>query len=165
MKPLLFLLALLVFAPIQAQDNQPRPQRQPPTIEQVVARAERKSQKWAERWQLDATRTARFETLYVDSLKAMHAILTPVPPLETPDQQPTDAEIEARILARFKMGHDILRVREEYYHKLREVLTPRQLHAIYEAEQRNMQRIHNKDQQKADSAQGKGKNNPRNKDK
>lgn len=50
------------------------------------------------------------------------------------DQVLTDDEIEERILDNFAMSRSILNLREQYYHRFRQILSPSQINAIFEGE-------------------------------
>lgn len=54
---------------------------------------------------------------------------------------PTDAEVEARIKARFAQSRKILDIREKYYKEYRKFLSPKQIQRIYTVEKRCKNRI------------------------
>lgn len=54
----------------------------------------------------------------------------------------TDAEITARIEARFAQSHKILDIREKYYNEFKKILTPRQIQKMYKAEKDIQKKVH-----------------------
>ena len=54
---------------------------------------------------------------------------------------PTDAEVEARIKARFEQSRKILDIREKYYKEYRKFLSPKQIQRIYTVEKRCKNRM------------------------
>ncbi len=60
----------------------------------------------------------------------------------------SDEQIEKNILNRFAMSRAILDIREQYYPRFREVLTPRQIEQLYRLEQRQGERIRQRHQER-----------------
>lgn len=69
---------------------------------------------------------------YARDMRAIQMEYTHVRPAD--DQVLTDDEIEERILDNFAMSRSILNLREQYYHKFRQILSPSQINAIFEGE-------------------------------
>lgn len=131
---------LLATATAVAQQH--KPPHQPPTPEERARFVACESRKLAEELQLDAEKTAQFQILYTQYAEAMHALREKFKPLAPRQTAETEEEVEARLLAGFKKGHEILQLREQYYHAFRKILRPSQLHRMYKAEQRNLHRFH-----------------------
>lgn len=69
---------------------------------------------------------------YARDMRAIQMEYTHARPAD--DQVLTDDEIEERILDNFAMSRSILNLREQYYHKFRQILIPSQINAIFEGE-------------------------------
>ena len=113
---------------------------------------------------LDDATTERFRKVYNEYLKELHSTYNPkldnikcpycgrencdgtdCPGPQGEKEQsykkvgrdlPTDAEVEARIKARFDQSRKILDVREKYYKEYRKFLSPKQIQRIYTVEKR-----------------------------
>ena len=55
--------------------------------------------------------------------------------------EPTDEQIEQRILDNFAQSRAILDVREQYYKEFRKILTPKQINKIFEDEKARRSQI------------------------
>lgn len=139
---ILSLFITLVLAAPTALAQQHKPPHQPPTPEERARFVAEQSQKLAEELQLDAATTTQFRTLYAQYAEAMHVLREKFRPLAPPSTVESEEEIEARLLAGFQKGHDILQLREQYYRAFRKFLRPSQLHQMYKLEQRNLHRFH-----------------------
>lgn len=56
-------------------------------------------------------------------------------------QQLTDGQVEQNIKARFAYSRQILELRENYYDKYREFLSPHQIQRVYDMEQHSMRHV------------------------
>ena len=69
---------------------------------------------------------------YNMKLHAIHQLYRPERPAE--GVEPTDEQVEKRILDNFAQSRAIIDVREQYYKEFRKVLTPKQINKIFEDE-------------------------------
>ena len=110
---------------------------QPPKNEHVDGREriEQQIRYYSGVFSLNSEQSEQFGSLYKEYSKKLFAIKR-----EFGNSRPeshsalTDEQIEKRILDNFALSRGILDVREEYYKKFREVLTPSQISTIYEDE-------------------------------
>lgn len=94
---------------------------------------------------LSGEKAEQFRNIYMDYSKKLQGIKL-LYKKEKAEAAPTEEQIEATIRSRFDRQRNILNIREEYYHKLRTVLTPSQIQKIYDDEQVRKERLQPKRQ-------------------
>lgn len=92
---------------------------------------------------LSGEQAEQFRNIYMDYSKKLQGIKL-LYKKEKAASAPTEEQIEATIRSRFDRQRNILNIREEYYHKLRTVLTPSQIQKIYDDEQTRKARLEQK---------------------
>ena len=120
----------------QAQDEPGKKQRK--SREEV---AEAGARHIAHELAFDDATAKKFIETYCDYQKEMWAF----GPKEHRDHkgEMTDAEAEQAIKQRFEQSQKILDLREKYYKKYSQFLSPKQIKRIYELEQQDMERLGN----------------------
>lgn len=128
MRKILFIVfSLLLTVSVSAQ--------QPADRQDGKARIEQHVRQYTTAFSLNEQQAQQFSTLYKAYSKKMRAIHD----LYQYDQpatgaEPTDEQIEQRILDNFAQSRAILDVREQYYREFRKILTPKQINRIFEDE-------------------------------
>ncbi len=143
---------MLATLTLTAQGMAQAPQRRP-----HPANNENRNEQLAKSLQLDEATAEQFTKIYAEYHEAMRKVRTQYR-FEQPKQgevkegeeRPTlsDEQIEKNILNRFAMSRAILDIREQYYPRFREVLTPRQIEQLYRLEQRQGERIRQRHQER-----------------
>jgi len=96
---------------------------------------EHMSRRMAEELALDEPTAEKFVPLYSAFKNEIHEVLAAAPKA---GKDASDAEIEASIKAKFQASRQVLDIREAYYDKFREILTPRQIQKLYKSEGRKV---------------------------
>lgn len=143
---------MLATLTLTAQGMAQAPQRRP-----HPANNENRNEQLAKALQLDEATAGQFTKIYAEYHEAMRKVRTQYR-FEQPKQgdakeggeRPalSDEQIEKNILNRFAMSRAILDIREQYYPRFREVLTPRQIEQLYRLEQRQGERIQQRHQER-----------------
>lgn len=95
----------------------------------------RQAEQYITQFQLDNEEAQQFRSIYFAYVKEMRSVQQQYAHEQpAPEQVLTDDEIEERILDNFAMSRSILNLREQYYHKFRQILSPSQINAIFEGE-------------------------------
>lgn len=97
---------------------------------------------------LDEATTRKFVKTFCDYQKEIWALGPRIPNV---DESMTDAEAEAIMQQRFERSEKILAIREKYYKKYSEYLSPKQIQKVYELERVMMRRM--SDRRRADGKQ------------
>lgn len=132
---------------LQAQNpaRRQRADRPQPTVEE---RQTRQRDRIVRELALDDATAARFADLYRQYQEEMRAAL-PAPPRQKPADattadksrkvkpNPTDEEVDKAIRQRFARQRTLLDIREKYYDKFREILSPKQVQKMYTLEKKN----------------------------
>ena len=105
-------------------------QRHMPSPEEMI---KFETQRMVKELALDDATAAKFTPVYTEFRNDLNAAMKTAPKLP---QNPTDAQIEESILAKFEISRQVLDIREAYYPEFRKILTPRQLQKIYDTERR-----------------------------
>lgn len=147
-----FFVAILTTLTLTVQGMAQAPQRRP-----HPANNENRNEQLAKALQLDEATTEQFMKIYTEYHEAMRRVRAQYR-FEQPkrseaaegEERPalSDEQIEKNILNRFAMSRAILDIREQYYPRFREVLTPRQLEQLYSLEQRQGERIQQRHQER-----------------
>ena len=123
---------------VQAQNNQ--------SIEQRMSReqlAEKQGKYIAHELAFDEQTTQKFLATWLDYQKEVWAL---GPRLKKHDKvSQTDAEAEQAIKQRMERSQKILDLREKYYKRYSQFLTPKQIERVYELERKTMQRLSKKE--------------------
>lgn len=105
---------------------------------------------------LDDMTAAKFTPVYREYMEEMRAVRKMGKPEKAvkktdkapkaerqvaPKPIPTDAEVEAAIKARFVQSRKMLDIRETYYSKFRQFLSPKQIQKMYNMEKNNGERF------------------------
>lgn len=143
---------MLATLTLTAQGMAQAPQRRP-----HPANNENRNEQLAKSLQLDEATAGQFTKIYAEYHEAMRKVRMQYR-FEQPKQgevkegeeRPalSDEQIEKNILNRFAMSRAILDIREQYYPRFREVLTPRQIEQLYRLEQRQGERIRQRHQER-----------------
>ena len=135
MRKILFIaLTLLLTVSVSAQ--------QPATKPDGKARIEQQVRQYTAAFSLNEQQAQQFGTLYKaysKKMKAIHQLYRSERPVE--GAEPTDEQIEQRILDNFAQSRAILDVREQYYKEFRKILTPKQINKIFEDEKARRARV------------------------
>ena len=140
-----FFTVILVTLTMTVQGMAQAPQRKP-----HPANNTNRNEQLVEALKLDKATAEQFTKIYAEYHEAMRQVRAQYR-FEQPtrgekkegEERPTlsDEQIEKNILNRFAMSRAILDIREQYYPRFREVLTPRQIEQLYRLEQRQGERI------------------------
>lgn len=126
-KILLIVFSLLLAVSASAQ--------QPAARQDGKAHIEQQVRQYTAAFSLNEQQTQQFGSLYKaysKKMKAIHQLYRSERPAE--GTEPTDEQIEQRILDNFAQSRAILDVREQYYKEFRKILTPKQINRIFEDE-------------------------------
>lgn len=163
----LMLMTLLIIAlvtVIVTRNNPQRPQPHHPTAQRGDRRSELGEFQRVQIEQmlaLDESRLAQFRPLYAEYIEATK----PHPSERSPFggvgnmDSMSDEEIEAVIKRSYRKSRQQIKVKEEYYNKFRELLTPREIATIYEVERRTRERLIDEFQSRAERRAGRGQHN------
>ena len=119
----------------QKKDNRQNGQKQRPTEEQMQ---QMQCNRVANELLLDNVTTAKFIPLYKNYLKELKECRQANQPEkkelkegQTPKEELTDTEVEKRITGYFSQSRKMLDIKESYYKKFREFLSPKQIQKMY----------------------------------
>ncbi len=127
MKKVQIIFMILLFAMVGTLSAQP-PQRG------VMGRAgitKFQSEQIANALELSGDRAAEFKALYLEYAEATKPMGHP---REEHTAQPTEEQIEANILESFERSKGAIKVKEEFYYRFRELLSPGEVMKMYEME-------------------------------
>ena len=112
-------------------DNEQAEQKRPDGKAHAMEQAKR----YVELFALDEKQAAKFTEMYHSYNKILHSIRLQYRH-ERPAEgvEPTDEQVEKRMLDQFAQSRAILDVREEYYKHFRTILTAKQVQKIFEDE-------------------------------
>ena len=116
--------------------------QQPATKPDGKARIEQQVRQYTTAFSLNEQQAQQFGTLYKaysKKMKAIHDLYQHEQPAT--GTEPTDEQIEQRILDNFAQSRAILDVREQYYKEFRKILTPKQINRIFEDEKARRSQI------------------------
>lgn len=134
MRKILFIVfSLLLTVSVSAQQ---------PTARDGKARIEQQVRQYTAAFSLNEQQAQQFGTLYKaysKKMKAIHDLYQHEQPAT--GTEPTDEQIEQRILDNFAQSRAILDVREQYYKEFRKILTPKQINKIFEDEKARRSQI------------------------
>ncbi len=157
---------MLATLTLTAQGMAQAPQRRP-----HPANNENRNEQLAKSLQLDEATAGQFTKIYAEYHEAMRKVRMQYR-FEQPkrgevkegSERPalSDEQIEKNILNRFAMSRAILDIREQYYPRFREVLTPRQIEQLYRLEQRQGERIQQRHQERQKMGRPTGRPGERN---
>lgn len=126
-KIILIVFSLLLTVSVSAQ--------KPADKQDGKARIEQQVRQYTAAFSLNEQQAQQFGTLYKaysKKMKAIHQLYRSERPAE--GTEPTDEQIEQRILDNFAQSRAILDMREQYYKEFRKILTPKQINKIFEDE-------------------------------
>lgn len=137
-------MLLLALVCITGQSLAQRPQSNRP----MPSPEERKNQ-LVERLGLEGEKSIeRFSEIYAEYNTRMREIRNEFKAVRPEKgEKQTDEQIEKNILNRFAMSRAILDVREQFYPRFREVLSPRQVQQLYNFEQQQGERMQQRHRQ------------------
>ena len=135
-----WILGVQVMVAQQNRGNRPNQKRM--THEQM---SEMSANRLADELALDDKTTALFKKTYISYMNEIHQLWMNNFPkraeasedgqtIKREKKQLTDAEVEKMIKNRFTMSRKMLDIREKYYDKFREFLSPKQIQKIYDKE-------------------------------
>ena len=133
-KMIIIAMTLLMAISLNAQ--------QPAAKQDGKARIEQQVRQYTAAFSLNEQQAQQFGTLYKaysKKMKAIHDLYQHEQPAT--GTEPTDEQIEQRILDNFAQSRAILDVREQYYKEFRKILTPKQINKIFEDEKARRARV------------------------
>ncbi len=152
----LMLMTLLIVALVTVIITQPRNERRDERRGDEVARNVEEKREGGQRSRksfqleqiervldLDEERATPFRELYMEYIKATsrkEGVRTPFG-RDMDLSQLSDQEVEESIQRSFKQSMRAVRIKEEYYLRFREILTPREVATMYEIERRMNERF------------------------
>lgn len=133
---------VLVFSMSMVAENTPTKEQKREAREKQLTE---QTNAYIQSFGLSGEKAEQFRNIYMDYSKKLQGIKL-LYKKEKAASAPTEEQIEATIRSRFDRQRNILNIREEYYHKLRTVLTPSQIQKIYDDEQTRKERLEQKRQ-------------------
>lgn len=156
-----FFAVILVTLTMTVQGMAQAPQRKP-----HPANNTNRNEQLVEALKLDKATAEQFTKIYAEYHEAMRKVRSQFR-FEQPKRSETqnneehpslsDEQVEKNILNRFAMSRAILDIREQYYPRFREVLTPRQIEQLYRLEQRQGERIQQRHHERSSAGRPMGR--------
>lgn len=129
-------ILLLALLSVSTQAATPAGPTKSPARQHALAE---QSSQYVVRFALEGSKAELFTKIYQEYNKTLKEVMRTHP--ATHVAEPTEEQLEAEILARFERQLAILNVRQQYYHQLRQVLSPSQIQQIYEDEKARRDQI------------------------